>query len=90
MVAISTENNRCSASNPLSSETRDSNIKSWPDSISAAEIPWFYWQILPDEDPHEDWDYKVDISDVNGDARKDAAANTASYESALDFLEWLL
>ncbi|KAJ5147292.1 glycoside hydrolase family 5 protein [Penicillium atrosanguineum] len=84
------ENNRCSISDPLSSGTRDNNIKSWADSISAAGIPWFYWQVLPNEDPHSDWDYEIGIGGVNWDALKDAAANTASYESAFDFSEWLL
>ena len=69
---------------------RDRNIKSWADDISAAGIPWFYWLILPNEDPRSDWDDEVDIVGVNWDALKDAAANTASYESAFDFSEWLL
>ncbi|KAJ5677067.1 glycoside hydrolase family 5 protein [Penicillium maclennaniae] len=75
-----TENNRCSASDPLSSGTQDSHINWY----------WFYWQILPNEDPHSDWDYEVGIGGDNWDVLKDAAANTASYESAFDFSEWLL
>ncbi|KAJ6151697.1 glycoside hydrolase family 5 protein [Penicillium chermesinum] len=84
------ENNSCQQSQPLSSDTRDNNIKKWADSISAAGIPWLYWQILPNEDPHEGWDYEVGINGVNWDALKAAASSTSSYDAAFDFSGFLL
>lgn len=83
-----TSNDRCDSSSPASD--RDNNIKTWADSISAAGIPWFYWQILPNEDPHEDWDYEVGIEGANWETLRDVASGTASYDSAFDFSKYLL
>ena len=83
-----TANNRCDKSSPASG--RDGNLKAWADSISAAGIPWFYWQIIPNEDPHEDWDYEVGIDGVNWETLRDISAGTASYDSAFDFSGYLL
>lgn len=83
-----TANERCDSSSPA--EDRDDNIKTWADSISAAGIPWFYWQILPNEDPHQDWDYEVGIEGVNWETLRDVAAGTAGYDSAFDFSNYLL
>ncbi|KAL5361128.1 glycoside hydrolase superfamily [Aspergillus floccosus] len=83
-------NNRCSPSTPLSQSSRDGNIKAWASSIAAAGIPWFYWQILPNEDPHQDWDYEVGINGVNWAALQSAGNAAASYTAAFDFSSWLL
>lgn len=83
-----TANERCDSSSPAGD--RDKNIKSWADSISAAGIPWFYWQILPNEDPHQDWDYEVGVGGVNWETLRDVAAGTAGYDSAFDFSDYLL
>ncbi|KAH8688763.1 glycoside hydrolase superfamily [Talaromyces proteolyticus] len=86
----SSENQRCDQSSALDSGTRDENIKTWADQISKAGIPWFYWQILPNEDPHSDWDYEVGINGVNWDALEAVANATAGYEAAFDFSAYLL
>lgn len=83
-------NNRCNPSAPLSQSSRDGNIKSWASSIAAAGIPWFYWQILPNEDPHQDWDYEVGIDGVNWAALQSAGNAAANYTAAFDFSPWLL
>ena len=31
---------------------RDKNIALWAHNISAAGVPWLYWQVLPNADPH--------------------------------------
>ena len=82
-------NNRCSQTNPLASGTRDNNIKGYADAISKAGIPWMYWQILPNEDPHQDWDYEVGINGANWDALKSAALAASGYSSPFDFSKWL-
>lgn len=84
------DNSSCDKSQALSSESRDENIKKWADSISAAGIPWLYWQILPNNDPHDGWDYEVGIGDANWDALKSAVQGTSSYEAAFDFSDYIL
>jgi mannan endo-1,4-beta-mannosidase len=83
-------NNDCNGGSALNSATRDSNIKKWAASITAAGIPWFYWQILPNADPHSGWDYEVGINDVNWAALKAAGLAAGQAEAAFDFTQWLL
>ncbi|KAF7713522.1 Beta-1,3-mannanase [Penicillium ucsense] len=85
-----TSNNNCQSGTPLSTGTRDSNIREWASSITAAGIPWFYWQILPNADPHYGWDYEVGINDVNWDALKAAGLAAGNAEAAFDFSPYLL
>jgi mannan endo-1,4-beta-mannosidase len=54
-----TSNNNCSSGNALSASARDANIKKYADIISQAGIPWMYWQIIPNADPHDGSDYEV-------------------------------
>ncbi|VUC30816.1 unnamed protein product [Clonostachys rosea] len=84
------ENHNCNGGSPLATGTRDSNIKQWAASIDAAGIPWFYWQILPNADPHWGWDYEVGINDVNWDALKAAGVAAGKADSAFDFSPYLL
>ena len=83
-------NNNCNGGSPISVGARDTNIKKWAAQIDGAGIPWFYWQILPNPDPHQGWDYEVGINDVNWDALKDAGIAAGKAESAFDFSHWLL
>jgi mannan endo-1,4-beta-mannosidase len=85
-----TENNNCNGGTPLSTATRDGNIKKWAAQIDAAGIPWFYWQILPNADAHQGWDYEVGINDVNWESLKEAGLAAGKAESAFDFGKWLL
>jgi mannan endo-1,4-beta-mannosidase len=84
------QNNKCNEGSPIGASTRDANIKNWAAQIDAAGIPWFYWQILPNPDPHHGWDYEVGINDVNWGALKDAGIAASRAESAFDFSQWLL
>ncbi|KAM0343532.1 hypothetical protein ACHAPU_008427 [Fusarium lateritium] len=83
-------NNNCNGGSPLSASTRDANIKKWAAAIDESGIPWFYWQILPNPDPHYDWDYEVGINDVNWGALKAAGLAAGQAESAFDFGPYLL
>ncbi|ELU40250.1 Cellulase domain-containing protein [Rhizoctonia solani AG-1 IA] len=49
---FNTENNNCPAGTPLPTSTRNNNIKTWASQITAAGVPWLYWQVLPNPDPH--------------------------------------
>jgi mannan endo-1,4-beta-mannosidase len=83
-------NNNCNGGSALSSGTRDNNIKTWSSQINAAGIPWFYWQILPNADPHNGWDYEVGINDVNWSSLKAAGLAAGQTDSPFDFSKWLL
>ncbi|KAJ4368685.1 hypothetical protein N0V86_009594 [Didymella sp. IMI 355093] len=83
-------NNNCNDGSPISIGARDANIKKWAAQIDAAGIPWFYWQVLPNPDPHHDWNYEVGINDVNWSALKEAGLAAGKAESAFDFSKWLL
>lgn len=83
-------NNDCNGGSAISTGTRDANIKKWAAQIDAAGIPWFYWQILPNADPHQGWDYEVGINDVNWGSLKEAGLAAGKAESAFDFSKWLL
>jgi mannan endo-1,4-beta-mannosidase len=47
-----TENNNCPTGGVLATATRNANIKNWAAQITAAGVPWLYWQVLPNADPH--------------------------------------
>ncbi|KAF9888222.1 hypothetical protein FE257_009217 [Aspergillus nanangensis] len=83
-------NNNCNGGSALNSGTRDSNIGKWAASIDAAGIPWFYWQILPNDDPHQGWDYEVGVDDVNWEALKAAGLAAGNADAAFDFSAYLL
>ncbi|GJC94574.1 glycoside hydrolase family 5 protein [Colletotrichum higginsianum] len=83
-------NHDCRGGSPLGAGTRDANIRNWAASIDAAGIPWFYWQILPNPNPHHEWDYEVGINDVNWQALKAAGLAAGRAESQFDFDRWLL
>ncbi|XPS81813.1 Mannan endo-1,4-beta-mannosidase [Ascochyta lentis] len=85
-----TPNNKCDGTVPLATSTRSANIATWASLIDSAGIPWFYWQILPNADPHHGWDYEVGIDDVNWEAVRAAGLAAGKAESAFDFDEWLL
>lgn len=49
---FTTENNNCPQGSVLATATRNANIKQWAAQITAAGLPWLYWQVLPNKDPH--------------------------------------
>ncbi|GAB7321949.1 hypothetical protein MBLNU13_g03014t1 [Cladosporium sp. NU13] len=89
MCYFDTANNVCNSGTPLSAAARDANIKKYADNISQAGIPWMYWQIIPNADPHDGYDYEVGINNANWGALKASAQVTRQYASAFDFSKWL-
>lgn len=83
-------NNNCNGGSPLDGGSRDANIKRWAANIDAAGIPWFYWQILPNDNPHHGWDYEVGIDHDHWEVLKQAGLDAGNAESAFDFDRWLL
>eukprot|EP01087_Luapelamoeba_hula_P018495 TRINITY_DN5963_c0_g2_i1.p1 TRINITY_DN5963_c0_g2~~TRINITY_DN5963_c0_g2_i1.p1 ORF type:complete len:418 (-),score=62.83 TRINITY_DN5963_c0_g2_i1:72-1325(-) len=87
---FNTDNNNCPSGGVLNRSTRDSNIRNWADAISAAGVPWMYWQILPNNDPHYGTDYEIGINDVNWSTWSEVANNTQNYSSHWDWSPYLL
>jgi len=85
-----TENNNCPTGNRLDPNTRARNLQNWANQISSAGVPWMYWQILPNNDPHYGYDFEIGINDQQWDTFKRVASNTSSYDCAFDFSHYLL
>jgi len=85
-----TSNNDCPTGSPLSSSQRGQNIKNWANTIASAGVPWLYWEILPNNDPHYGYDYEIGINDVNWNDFWPVANNTKSYSTPFDYSPYLL
>lgn len=86
-----TENNDCPSGSVLSSSQRNANIKAWAGQITAAGLPWLYWQVLPNADPHWDTDYEIGlVNDPSWSTLQAAAQAAYSANAAFDFTPWLL
>ncbi|KAI6903990.1 hypothetical protein KC318_g1757 [Hortaea werneckii] len=57
--------------------------------IGLADIPWMYWQIIPNGDPHYGCDYEVGMGHQNWGALKAASQVASQYAAAFDFSECL-
>ncbi|EKM60724.1 glycoside hydrolase family 5 protein [Phanerochaete carnosa HHB-10118-sp] len=88
---FNTENNDCPSGSALSSSQRNSNIEAWASQITAAGVPFLYWQVIPNADPHWDQDYEIGLVDDPSWSTLQAAAQAASNaNAAFDFSPWLL
>jgi hypothetical protein len=70
MCYFDTSNNNCPKGNALSASARDANIKKYADEISQSGIPWMYWQIIPNADPHDSYDYEVSDAWYSSEGRE--------------------
>ncbi|PSS37153.1 hypothetical protein PHLCEN_2v1026 [Hermanssonia centrifuga] len=87
---FTTENNNCPSGSVLSTSTRNQNIQTWASQITAAGLPWLYWQVLPNADPHYGQDYEIGIGDASWGTLESAAQAALSANAAFDFTEYLL
>lgn len=83
-------NNVCSNSNALSTTTRNNNLQTWATQITAAGLPWLYWQVIPNSDPHNGFDYEVGINEPSWPVLKQAAQDALNAPAAFDFSAYLL
>lgn len=67
MCYFDSSNNNCfkDGASPLDSNTRDNNIKTYANNIAQAGVPWMYWQVIPNVDPHGDIDFEVSLNDFS-------------------------
>ncbi|KAH8120346.1 beta-1,3-mannanase [Phellopilus nigrolimitatus] len=77
---FTTSNNNCPSGSVLNSATRNSNIQTWAKQITAAGVPWMYWQIIPNADPHGATDYEIA---VNTDPRQSQASSAFDFSANL-------
>ncbi|KAH9941987.1 glycoside hydrolase [Amylocystis lapponica] len=83
---FSTSNNDCPTGGVLNSQTRNNNLQKWASAITAAGIPWLYWQVLPNKDPHYGYDYEIAVnSDPSWGALKSAAQAAGKAQAAFDY-----
>ncbi|KAI0809250.1 glycoside hydrolase [Irpex lacteus] len=87
---FTTENNNCPTGSVLSTSTRNQNIKTWASQITAAGLPWLYWQVIPNADPHFGNDYEIGIGDASWSTLQAAAQAAGQANAAFDFSKWLL
>ncbi|KIJ62581.1 glycoside hydrolase family 5 protein [Hydnomerulius pinastri MD-312] len=90
-LAISTrENDDCPTGGALDTNTRNSNIKTWASQIDAAGVPWLYWQIIPNADPHYGYDYEIGVGDASWSPFQAAALAAGQATAVFDYSEYLL
>jgi len=85
-----TENNNCPQGSKLDPNQRAENIKNWAAQISKAGIPWMYWQIIPNNDPHYGYDFEIGVNDEQWSVFKQVANSTKNYDTPFDFSPYLL
>ncbi|PCH43597.1 glycoside hydrolase family 5 protein [Wolfiporia cocos MD-104 SS10] len=86
-----TENNDCPTGDALSSDTRNANIQQWAGSITNAGLPWLYWEVIPNADPHYSYDYEIGlVDDPSWSTLKQVAQDALSATAAFDFSAYLL
>jgi len=85
-----TANNVCDNGDALSTDTRNSNIETWASQITAAGLQWLYWQVIPNSDPHNGFDYEVGINEAAWPVLKQAAQDALQAPAAFDFSDYIL
>ncbi|EMD41441.1 glycoside hydrolase family 5 protein [Gelatoporia subvermispora B] len=83
-----TENNDCPVGDALPTEVRNQNIRDFAGNITASGIPWLYWQVIPNADPHEGNDYEIGVTDPSWPTLKYAAQQTLQAPAAFDFSDY--
>ncbi|KDQ61350.1 glycoside hydrolase family 5 protein [Jaapia argillacea MUCL 33604] len=87
---FNTSNNDCPTGTPLDASTRNTNIETWASQITAAGMPWLYWEILPNADPHYSYDYEIGIGDPAWSTLEAAAQAALQAPAAFDYSQYLL
>ncbi|TFY75941.1 hypothetical protein EWM64_g8071 [Hericium alpestre] len=83
---FTTENKNCPSGSALSESTRNANIQKWVRQITAAGVPWLYWQVLPNNDPHYGSDYEVGVGESGFRALSTVAQEALDAPAASDYL----
>ncbi|KAI0651460.1 glycoside hydrolase [Trametes meyenii] len=84
-----TENNNCPNGNALSTEDRNTNLKNFANAITGAGLAWLYWEVLPNTDPHNGFDYEIGINDPSWSTLESLAQQALEAPGAFDFSAFL-
>lgn len=84
-----TVNNNCQVSGVLPESTRAANLRSWASAFGSAGVPWMYWQVIPNNDPHTGWDYEIGTTESIFSTFKEIGNAARGYSSPFDFTRWL-
>jgi len=60
---------------------RTGNLKDNMKKLNAAGVPWLYWQLITNPDPHEDEDFEIQIGGSNWDTLKAGAVDAPNHPS---------
>ncbi|VDB83765.1 unnamed protein product [Peniophora sp. CBMAI 1063] len=85
-----TSNNDCPTGSALSTSTRNSNIQTWARQITAAGVPWLYWQVIPNNDPHYGSDFEVGIGESGFTALAAVSEEALKASTPFDYSAYLL
>ncbi|KAF8713818.1 Cellulase (glycosyl hydrolase family 5), partial [Rhizoctonia solani] len=70
-------------------QAKSAVMQTWASQITAAGVPWLYWQILPNPDPHYGYDFRIGVQDPSWDSLKNAALDALTKPAAFDYTTWL-
>ncbi|TFY64043.1 hypothetical protein EVJ58_g2876 [Rhodofomes roseus] len=88
---FNTSNNDCPTGDALSTDTRNANIPNWAEQIDGAGLAWLYWEVLPNADPHQSYDYEIGVvDDPSWSTLQQAAKAAAQATAAFEFSAYLL
>ncbi|GJE98214.1 glycoside hydrolase family 5 protein [Phanerochaete sordida] len=86
-----TDQNNCPSGDALPTATRNTNLQTWASEITAAGLPWLYWQVIPNADPHWGGDYEIGVNtDPSWSTLEAASLAALQAPAAFDFGPWLL
>ncbi|KAI0358966.1 glycoside hydrolase [Trametes cingulata] len=87
---FNTENNDCPNGDALSTDQHNANIESFANAITGAGLPWLYWQVIPNADPHNGFDYEIGIGEPSWSTLQSVAQQALQAPAAFDFSAFLL
>ncbi|KAI0638993.1 glycoside hydrolase [Trametes polyzona] len=87
---FNTENNNCPNGDALPTDARNANIKAFAGAITGAGLPWLYWEVIPNADPHDGSDYEIGIGGPSWSTLQGVAQAASQAPGAFDFSQFLL
>jgi len=64
---------------------RTANLQSNVQKINSYGVPWLYWELITNTDPHQDQDYEIEVNGADWSTIEGLAQNTAGVTAAFDF-----
>lgn len=61
------------------------NMRSNVEKINNYGVPWLYWELITNQDPHEGEDYEIQVGGENWDTLKGLSQQTSGVAGAFDW-----